>query len=90
MKANRVLNGEPQAGFAALGIRAILQGEFAAMTFGDLAAEDEPDAGAAGLGGEEGDEEIGGVGNTRSVVEDPDVQLRALAGPADLHASAGF
>ena len=78
MKENQGLNGKPQAGFAAWGVGAILQGEFAAMTFGDLAAEDEPDAGAAGLSGEEGDKEIRGVGYPRSIVEDPDIELRAL------------
>ena len=56
------LQRQTEAGFAALGVGAIFQGEFAAVGFGDLAAEYQANAGAAAFSGEEGDEEVGGVG----------------------------
>ena len=84
------LQRQTEAGFAALGVGAIFQGEFAAVGFGDLAAEDQADAGAVWLGGEEGDEEIGGVGDAGAVVEDAYVDVGALARPGDLHAASRF
>ena len=60
------------------------------MGFGDLAAQGETDAGAAGLGGEEGHEHVGSVLNAGAIVEHPDVELRILAGPSDFGARAAF
>ncbi len=42
------------------------------MSLGDLAAEGESDAGSGGLGGEKGNEEIGGVGDSGTAVEKED------------------
>src|ERR1700728_4416335 len=47
------LGGQPQTGHATGAIGAILQGQRAAMPFGDLAAQYQADAGASGLGGKE-------------------------------------
>ena len=53
--------GEPEEGAAAAGVGAVLERERAAVRFGDLAAEHQADARAAGLGGEERHEQVGGV-----------------------------
>src|SRR5205085_5786023 len=60
------------------------------MGFGDLAAQRETDAGAAGLGGEEGHEHVGGVLNAGAIVEHPDVKLRILARPSDFCAGTAL
>ena len=49
------------------------------MAFGDLAAEGEADAGAAGFGREEGDEEVRGVREARPLVADADLDEAADA-----------
>ena len=60
------------------------------MSFGNLAAEDKPNAGAPRLGGEEGHKQIGGVGKARTVIDDPQLHLPALSRPANLHSSLRF
>ena len=52
------------------------------MGFGDLAGEGETDAGAAGLRGVEGDEEVLGVRQARPLVLHPDLDVRAGDTPA--------
>ena len=44
------------------------------MGFGDLAAEDEADAGAAAFGSEEGDEQVGGIGEAGAFVANGDFE----------------
>src|ERR1700719_1932714 len=83
------LEGEAQTCFAPFFGKAVVEGERAAVGLGDLAAQRQADAGTARLGGEEGDEDVGGVLDAGSVVENPDVQLRILAGPADARLRAG-
>src|SRR6202008_1263095 len=56
--ARRSADGEDEAGDAPPGARPVLQGEHAAVVLRDLAGEHQPDPRAAGLGGEEGDEEV--------------------------------
>src|SRR5262245_44761326 len=56
------LGGQPQAGDAPRAVGPILQHQGAAVPLGDLATEDQTDTAAAGLGGKERDEEIGGAG----------------------------
>jgi hypothetical protein len=60
------------------------------MVFGDLAAEDQPDAGAGGLRREEGDEEILHVGNAGAVVLDVNLDLAGGLAPADADAARGL
>ncbi len=60
--ANSLVEGEGDYGFAAEAFGGVAEGQRTAMGFGDLAAEHQADAGAAAFGGEEGDEEVGGVG----------------------------
>jgi hypothetical protein len=52
------LDGEPQTRFAASSIGTIRQGKFAAMSFRNLAAEDETNPGSTLFRGEEWHEEI--------------------------------
>jgi hypothetical protein len=52
---------------------AIFQCEFAAVLFGNLAAENKTDARAAGFSREEGHEEIGRAGESGAVVFDDDL-----------------
>lgn len=51
-----LVDGEGDNRFAAGAVGGVAEGEDAAVGLGDLAAEDEPDAGAAALGGEKRDE----------------------------------
>lgn len=57
-----LIAGQEQARHAAAGIISVLQQQAAAVAFGDLPGEDEADAGAAGFGGEERDEQVVGGG----------------------------
>src|SRR5215203_154401 len=57
----RVLGRECEAGAAAARIVAIFERQRAAVTFGDLPAQHQPDAGAALLGGEERHEQVRGI-----------------------------
>src|SRR4029453_13134896 len=66
----------------------ILQRQAPAVGLRDLAAQNEADPRATGLRREERDEEVGGLGQTRSVVGDPDLEALAAALPSDGHAAA--
>src|SRR5262245_23797220 len=55
---------------AVLAISAVLQSESAAVRFGDLPAQHQSDAGAAGFGGEERHEQIGSAGQTGAFIPD--------------------
>ena len=45
------------------------------MTFDDLSRQHQADARASGLGGEEGEEEVGGAGKAGAALGDPEFQL---------------
>src|SRR4029077_3885446 len=81
---------QAQARFATLSGGTVLQAEAAAMSFGDLPAEDQADAGTGGLGGEERHEQIGGIGNAGPFVLNPHFEVTVAATPPDADASAGF
>jgi two-component system, NtrC family, nitrogen regulation sensor histidine kinase NtrY len=49
------------------------------VRLGDLSREHQPDARASRLGGEEGDEQVAGVGEAGAVVLHPDLQGRAVS-----------
>jgi len=83
------LRGQTEAGDAAGAVGAVFQGEGAAVALGDLTAQDEANAGTAGFGGEEGDEEVGGAGETGAFVFDPNFDHVAVAEPADGDAAFG-
>src|SRR6266571_5314461 len=84
------LDPQAQVRFAAGGAFAILQAERAAVGFGDLPAQDQANAGAAGFGSVEGNEEIGRVRKSRSVVLDENIEIAAGSLPSDANAAAGF
>src|ERR1019366_4009868 len=73
---------QAQAGDAAGGFGAILQGEGAGVAFGDLPTQYEADARCSRLGREERDEQIGRSGKARAVVGHPDLDHGAIAAPA--------
>ena len=56
-----LLKRQAEPGFAAPRVGAILQAQFAAVSFGDLAAKNQTNAGAARLGGKERDEQVRGM-----------------------------
>ena len=68
----------------------VLQRESAAVRFGDLPAENEPDTRTCGLRREERHEEIGIVRQPRAFVVDPELQGATIAPPTDRDAAAGF
>ena len=68
----------------------VFERESAAVGFGDLAAQDQADAGAAGFRGEEGHKQVVGVGEAWAVVLDDDVDVAAGSSPMDVDAAAGF
>ena len=67
------LEWQSQASFAAGAAGSVIQSEQAAVAFGDLAAERKADAGAAGFGGEEGDEQVGRIREAGAFVLDSDL-----------------
>jgi hypothetical protein len=77
-------------GFAAAAAGTVAEREGAAVSFGDLAAEREPDAGAAGLGSKEGNEEVGGIGNAGAIVLNHDLDRIGRGVPSHAHTAAGF
>src|SRR5215472_8767494 len=83
-------DGQPQPCLASPSVRAVLQGQFAAVGFGDLAAKNKADARAAWLGSKERHKKIGGIGKSRTIIENPQLHLPALARPAHLHATFGL
>src|SRR5579875_592895 len=70
-----LLNREPQNRFATGAGLSVAQAQCTAVGFGDLAADDEADAGAATFGGKERNEQIGGVGETRAFVAHDDFDI---------------
>ncbi len=54
---------EPEPCFTAVGVATILQGQRAAMLLRDLGAQGQTDARSAGLGGEEGNEQVRVLGS---------------------------
>src|ERR1035441_5272578 len=69
---------QAQAGDAAGGFGAILQGEGAGVAFGDLPAQHEADARASRFGGEERDEQVGCAGKARATVGQPDLDRKSV------------
>src|SRR5947208_17078509 len=74
---------------AARSLFPVFQRETAAVGFGNLAAQRQPDARSARFGGEERHKQIRGGGKSRPFVLNPYFQLRAGPPPADLHLSFG-
>ena len=60
------------------------------MVFDDLPGQDQADAAAAGFGGEEGHEQVLGLGQTRAIVFDFDQRMAGLFADADTRAAAGL
>ena len=60
------------------------------MGLGDLPGQDQADAAPLGLGGEEGDEQVGGVGQSLPLVLHGDLQLVADPSPADAGSPSGL
>lgn len=77
-------------GFAAAAVGAVLQRERAAMSFGDLPAEDQADAGAPGLGGEKRNKQVCGIGNAGTFIEHGQIEIGIAAGPFHAHATVQF
>src|SRR5712691_7616130 len=85
-----ILQRQTKARLASSGVLAVFQGQAAAVSLGDLAAQHKADAGAAGLGGEEGHKKVGSVRQSGAFVIHPDFQVAGVLLPAELHGSAGF
>ena len=68
----------------------VLEGERAAVRFGDLPAEHETNARTRGFGREERYEQVGIVGQAGSLIVDPQLERAPSALPADRDAAAGF
>ena len=60
------------------------------MRFGNLATQNEANAGASRLGGEERDKQIGGVGQTWTVIDNQEFHLSAVLRPGNVNAALGF
>src|SRR5215471_18825610 len=71
-------HGQSNACDAASTVTPVLQREDAAVRFGDLATEHEPDAGSRRLRGVERDEQVGGRRETGAFVRDLDVHMTIL------------
>src|SRR6516165_10129545 len=60
------------------------------MLLCDLAAQSQTDAGPARLGGEEGNEQVGGVGQTEAFVLYPHFEVTGVLSSPDLDRAFGF
>jgi hypothetical protein len=78
------VEGEAEAGAAAGHVGSVVEGEGPAVGLGDLAAEGESDAGARRFGGEEGDEEVGGIGDAGAAIQQEDLGVRVGLLPQEL------
>src|SRR5271169_6151607 len=85
-----VVERQAQARFAAALGLAIFERERSAVSFGNLPAENQANARAALLGGEERDEEVRWVGDARPVVLHPDFDVAVFVLPAHANTAAGF
>src|SRR5512145_2328780 len=80
-----------RAALAAAGLEvgaAVLERERAAVGLGDLARERQADAGALGLGGIERHEQVGGVGDARTLVVHAQLERAVGEAPLDPHSAA--
>lgn len=82
------LKRQSQARFASPAASSILKRQRAAVRFGDLATQDESDAGTAGLGGKERHKEIRGVGEARPFVLDVQFKMRQVLSPTHFNRAA--
>ena len=85
----RVTSGRRSAGAAAGAVVAVLEHQAAAVAFGDLPAEDQADAGAAGLGREERHEQVAGVRQARALRPRPTAPSSAATSRADAASRRG-
>ena len=76
--------------FAALSIRAVGELQHAAVGFCDLAAQDQTDAAAAVLGGEEWNKKIVAVEQAGALVADEDFNAARVGAPAHFHGAGMF
>ena len=60
------------------------------MGFGDLPAKNQTNTGATLLRGEEGHKQIGSIGKSRTIVDNPQLDLPTFTRPANLNLSFGF
>src|SRR5208282_3894778 len=79
---------QTQLRFTTTSVAAILECQSAAVSFSDLAAEDETDARTSLLCREEGNEEICRIRNAGAVVEHRDFQIRTVPNPSYLYSAA--
>ena len=88
------LKRHAEGGAAADAVGAVRQQQCAAVRFGDLAAEDQADPGAARLGREERHEQVAGVRQARALRlrprAPPTAATQPAAVPADRHPAAGL
>src|SRR5882762_11638747 len=68
----------------------ILQRKCPTVRLGNLPAERQADPRASRFGGEERNEHVGRILNSRTIISNPDVQLRILAGPSHAGLRAAF
>src|SRR5271156_4141454 len=69
---------------------AIFKRQRTTVRFGNLPAEHEPDAGAAGLRREKRDEKIRGIRDARAIVLHPNIDVIIFVIPSDANTAAGF
>src|SRR5581483_7393745 len=79
------VEGQPQRGLTSANVFAVLQRERATVGFGNLPAQHEADAAAAGLRGEERNEEVVAVKESGALVADEDFDRVSVHVPAYLN-----
>ena len=75
---------------AAVAVGAVGELQDAAVSFGDLAAQNQPDTTAAVLGGEERHEKIVAVEQAGAFVKDEDFNATRVGAPADFNGARMF
>jgi hypothetical protein len=72
----------------AIFFRAVFKGQTPLMGLGDTSADEEADTGPAGFGGEEGDEQVGGIAEADAFILVLYFQLPAVRKPPHLDVTA--
>src|SRR5277367_3400751 len=85
-----IIERKAQTSFGTAMRGTIFECERAAVSFGDLPAENQTDARASLLGGEKRHKKIRSAGDSWAIVLNPHFDAAVLAFPADAHAAAGF
>ena len=89
-RPHRLLTHQPKQSPTARLVFAVFHNQRPPMCFCDLPAEYQPNSVTSGLGCEERNEQIGGIGQTGAFVQYFDFQIASIECPANVHLAMRF